>query len=144
MNAADFFTPEGKKLIEQAIAEAELCTSGEIRVHVESAFSGDILDKASAAFALLKMHKTAQRNGVLFFLGLKNRKFAILGDAGINHVVPADFWDNIKKVMEEYFSRSEFAEGLAAGVKMAGEQLKIHFPVQKDDVNELSNEVTIN
>jgi uncharacterized membrane protein len=142
MKAADFFTQEEKKFIEQAITQAELNTSGEIRVHVETSFSGDVLDRATKVFAILKMHKTKLRNGVLFFLGLKNRQFAIIGDAGINSVVPENFWNEIKSVMEGHFRNAEFAPGLSAGVMMAGEQLKINFPHQKDDVNELSNEVT--
>jgi uncharacterized membrane protein len=142
MNAINFFPPDGQQLIEQAIVEAEKDTSGEIRVHVETEFKGDILDRAATVFAKIEMHKTEHRNGVLFYFGIKNRQFAILGDAGINKVVPPDFWDNIKRVMESHFSNSEFATGLAVGVKMAGEQLKKHFPWQTGDINELSNELS--
>jgi uncharacterized membrane protein len=142
MKASDFFSPEGKKLIEEAIASAEHNTSGEIRVHIETAFKGDVLDRAAAVFASLNMHKTKLRNGVLIFFSISNRKFAILGDAGINQLVPPDFWDNIKSVMEGYFKNSDFATGLAAGVKLAGEALKKYFPYQDSDVNELSNEIS--
>jgi uncharacterized membrane protein len=142
MNAADFFSAQEKKQLEQAITDAELNTSGEIRVHIEASFSGDVLDRAARVFATLNMHKTKLRNGVLFFLGLKNRQFAIIGDAGINRVVPENFWNEIKTIMEGHFKNSEFAAGLTAGVNMAGEQLKRHFPYQNDDVNELSNEIS--
>jgi uncharacterized membrane protein len=142
MKASEFFTPEGRQLVEKAILEAELDTSGEIRVHVEIEFTGDILDHASAVFAKLKMHRTNLRNGVLVYFAIKNKKFAILGDAGINQVVPGNFWDDTKKVMESHFRNSEFALGLAVGVKMVGEQLKNHFPHQRDDINELPNELS--
>jgi uncharacterized membrane protein len=142
MKASEFFTPEGKHLIEQAIAEAEQNTSGEIRVHIETEFTGDVLDHASNVFASLNMHKTNLRNGVLIFFGIKNRQFAILGDAGINQVVPDHFWDETKTMMESHFKNSEFALGLAVGVKMTGDQLKKHFPYQKEDLNELPNEVS--
>jgi uncharacterized membrane protein len=142
MKASEFFTPEDQKLIENSILEAELNTSGEIRVHVETQFKGDILDRAALVFARMNMHKTRLRNGVLIFFGIKNRQFAILGDAGINRVVHENFWDDIKVVMEGHFKNSEFAPGLAVGVKMAGEQLKKHFPFQKDDINELPNKIS--
>jgi uncharacterized membrane protein len=142
MNASDFFSPEDKKLIEKAILDAERNTSGEIRVHVETTFKGDILDRATAVFALLNMHRTKLRNGVLIFLAIKNRQFAILGDAGINRVVPDNFWNTTKSAMENHFINSEFALGLIAGITMAGEQMKKHFPHQQDDINELSNEMT--
>jgi uncharacterized membrane protein len=142
MKAGNLFTPEEKQRIEQAIAEAELDTSGEIRVHIETEFKGDILDHAARLFDVLKMHKTKLRNGVLIFIGIKNRQFAILGDAGINQVVSANFWDDTKTIMESHFKNSEFTNGLEVGIKMAGEQLKKHFPYQHDDTNELSNEIT--
>jgi uncharacterized membrane protein len=142
MKASEFFSPEGKQLVEQAISDAELNTSGEIRVHVETAFEGNILDRATTVFARLDMHRTKLRNGVLIFLGLQNRQFAIIGDAGINRVVPADFWDKTKAAMETHFKNEEFALGLAVGIKMAGEQLQKHFPYQKNDVNELPNELS--
>jgi uncharacterized membrane protein len=88
------------------------------------------------------MHKTKMRNGVLIYLAIKNRQFAILGDAGINRVVPDNFWDTTKSAMENLFKNSEFARGLIMGITMAGEQMKKHFPYQQDDMNELSNEMT--
>lgn len=142
MKASDFFTPEGKKLIEQAIADSEQYTSAEIRVHIETSFDGDVLDRAASVFARLKMHKTALRNGVLIFLGIANRQFAVIGDSGINKLVPENFWDEVKAAMEQHFRNAEFARGLAAGVELAGEQLRKHFPCQSNDVNELSNEIS--
>jgi uncharacterized membrane protein len=126
----------------QAIGEAELNTSGEIKVHVEISYSGELLDRAASVFARLGMHKTELRNGVLFYLAIRKRQFAVIGDAGINRVVPETFWDEIKSVMEAHFKNSQFAEGLVKGIIMAGEQLKKNFPHQQDDVNELPNELS--
>jgi uncharacterized membrane protein len=142
MKASEFFPPEGRKLIEEAIENAEMGTSGEIRVHVETEFKGNVLDRASTVFAKLNMHKTALRNGVLIFFGINNRQFAIIGDAGINKIVPPDFWDCVKTAMEDRFKNSEYASGIAVGVKIAGEQLKTHFPYDKGDINELSDEIS--
>ena len=88
------------------------------------------------------MHETELRNGVLFYVAVKNRKFAILGDTGINKMVPEDFWDNIRDKMLEEFREGHFADGLIEGISMAGKQLKEHFPYQSDDVNELSDEIS--
>jgi uncharacterized membrane protein len=142
MNAVNFFTKEEKELIKSAVGEAETNTSGEIRVHIENHCREDVMDRAAWWFAKLKMHKTELRNGVLFYLAVKDHKFAILGDAGINAVTGYDFWDRIKEVMEEEFREQNFAEALHKGILMAGEQLKEHFPYQSDDVNELSDEIS--
>ena len=138
----DFLNETDKHMIVDAIKEAELNTSGEVRVHIESHCKGDVLDRAAYLFKKLQMHKTEQRNGVLFYLAHKDHKFAILGDGGINEKVPENFWDDIKEKISEKFKGGEFADGLAEGIKESGQQLKTHFPYQSDDVNELSDEIS--
>jgi len=142
MRPVDHFSKDQKKQIVDAIKEAELNTSGEIRVHIEDNCKIDVLDRAADVFAMLKMHKTKLRNGVLFYLSIHDRKFAILGDAGINANVPKDFWDNIKIVMLENFKQGYLTTGLSKGILMAGEKLKEHFPYQKNDVNEMSDSIS--
>jgi uncharacterized membrane protein len=142
MSVENFFSKEEKKQITDAIAQAELNTSGEIRLHVEGRCKLDVLDRAAYVFEKLDMHKTEQRNGVLFYLAVYDRKFAILGDGGINKLVPENFWDEIKATMLGYFKEGRFADGISKGILMAGEQLKANFPYQSDDVNELSDEIS--
>lgn len=141
-SAKSFFTPVQQDDIKQAILNAELNTSGEIRVHIQKKCTGDILDCAADIFKQLNMDKTSARNGVLIYVALDNRSFAIIGDKGINAVVPADFWESTKMLMINHFRENNFAEGLIAGIERAGEQLKKHFPYHKDDVNELTDEIS--
>jgi uncharacterized membrane protein len=142
MKASEFLTKEQKLQIAEAIKLAEHATSGEIRVHLELHCKGNVLDRASFIFAKLGMHKTALRNGVLFYLAVEDRKFAILGDVGINKVIPAGFWDQIKSAMQEKFEAGKYANGLVKGIIMAGDVLKTHFPYQVDDVNELPDDIS--
>ena len=93
-------------------------------------------------FETLAMHKTALRNGVLFYLAIENRKFAILGDGGINAVVPEGFWNEVKDTVIEGLAAGNPAEGLASGIRLAGQQLSNHFPVKENDTNELSNDIS--
>ena len=142
MNAANFFSKEEKELIKSAVKEAELNTSGEIRVHMDNHCKEEVMDRAAWWFKKLEMQKTEQRNGVLFYLAVKDHKFAILGDAGINAVTPDDFWDTIKSTMLGHFMEGEFTTGLKEGILMAGQALKNRFPYQDGDVNELSDEIS--
>lgn len=142
MNATNFFSKEEKAQIQKAVKEAELNTSGEIRVHIDNHCKEDVMDRAAWWFAKLEMQKTELRNGVLFYLAVKDHKFAILGDAGINATTPDDFWDQIKTEMLELFKEGNFAGGLEKGILMAGEALKKEFPYQEGDVNELSDEIS--
>lgn len=142
MFSKPLFNASQKAHIKEAVQKAELNTSGEIRVHISKTCSDSALDCATFWFEKLEMHKTELRNGVLFFLASSDKKFAILGDVGINSKVPHDFWDNIKENVLESFKEGKFDEGLSKGILMAGEQLKKHFPHQKDDVNELSDDIS--
>lgn len=138
----DFFSQEQKKAIEAAIVEAEKNTSGEIRVHLEAHCKEDVLDHAAKIFHKLGMDKTKLRNGVLFYIAIKDHKLAVIGDAGINSVVPSRFWDDIKDNLIADFKQGHYTEGLCKALDAAGHQLKVHFPFQAGDTNELSNQVT--
>lgn len=142
VKASSFFSKEQQDQILAAVKEAEKDTSGEIRVHIETTCPEDVLDRSAWIFKKLGMHKTAARNGVLFYLAVEDRKFAIIGDAGINAKVPAGFWDSVSELLKKNFKTGRFTEGLSEGIILAGRQLKSHFPYQKDDVNELSDEIS--
>ena len=142
MSARLFFTKEEQQKIVAAIKEAELNTSGEIRVHIENHCKEEALERAAEVFYDLKMDRTAARNGILFYLAVKDRKFAIIGDEGINKEVEHDFWNDIKDEMISNFKENKFAEGLIAGILKCGDKLKEYFPYQNDDVNELSDEIS--
>lgn len=135
------FTDAEHRQILDAIGAAERMTSGEIRLFVEDVCGENVLDRAAYIFHELKMDRTAERNGVLFYLALEARQFAILGDAGINRKVPEDFWHSIKLEMEHRFALGEFVTGLSTGIERAGAALAEHFPRKHDDKNELSDEI---
>lgn len=141
--AEKLFSPEQKAKIVSAIQKAETRTSGEIQVHIENHCKGDVLDRAAEVFETLKMYQTKDRNGVLIYLAVADHKFAILGDAGINAVVPKDFWVKTKDIMEAHFRQGKFTEGLIEGIHQAGDQLGTHFPYDtQGDKNELSDDVS--
>src|SRR5664279_1471958 len=142
MKASTFFSKEQQAQILASVKEAELETSGEIRVHIESSLKGDVLDRAAWLFKKLGMDKTADRNGVLFYLAVKDRKFAIIGDAGINAKVPAGFWDDISELLKKNFREGKFTEGLSEGILLAGKHLTLHFTHRTDDVNELPDDIS--
>jgi uncharacterized membrane protein len=137
-------TEKDKDLIQDAIAQAELQTSGEIRVHIDKECEVDPVKRAIEVFEELKMHETELRNGVLIFIAFSNQKLAIIGDKGINELVPSNFWDSTRDVMIQLFKKGQFTEGICAAVKEAGEQLATYFPLEEGDVNELSNKISTN
>ena len=138
----DFLSETDEKEIVNAIRVAESKTSGEIRVHIESSCKDDIETHVLEVFHQLKMDNTKQQNGVLIYIAVSNKSFAIYGDKGINQVVESDFWDCTKETMQNSFKKSEFKQGIVEGVLNAGKQLTKFFPWDNLDNDELSNEIS--
>jgi uncharacterized membrane protein len=143
MSVANFFKKEEKTQIVQAIKDAEKETSGEIRLHLDLRCKGVALEQAVKMFEKLKMHETQLRNGTLIYLAVKDHKFAIFGDEGINEIVPDKFWEDVKEEMGELFAKGQFADGVSRGIYLVGEKLKEFFPYQDDDINELSDDISM-
>lgn len=142
-SSTKFLSENDEQEIVAAIALAEKQTSGEIRVHIEETSSKLPYERAKEVFEMLGMHQTELKNGVLFYVCIQNKNFAILGDKGINEKVASNFWDTTKDVVLENFKMGKFKEGLVAGITSAGEQLRSHFPYDEaNDSNELSNEIS--
>ncbi len=137
-----FLSEEEEQEIVDAILEAEQNTSGEIRVHIEPSSPGDPYVRAQEIFYSLKMDNTQKSNGVLFYVAVADRVFAIYGDKGINARVPDNFWDEIKALLETHFKKGRFKSGLVEAILKAGNELKAHFPWKPGDVNELGNEIS--
>lgn len=137
-----FLTPIEEQEIVKAIIAAEKNTSGEIRVHLEEKSEKPPLERAKEVFISLKMNETKARNGVLFYVDIVEKQFAIIGDEGINNLVPNDFWETTKNVVIENFKKENYKNGLVAGITESGKQLKHFFPYETDDIDELDNEIS--
>jgi uncharacterized membrane protein len=125
-----------------SIAAAEANTSGELRVHLEASCSIDPVARAVDLFYELGMQATKQRNGVLIYVAYESKSLAIIGDQGINNLVPADFWDSVRDIMVSNFKIGRISEGLCAAIAEAGTQLAQYFPPQANDQNELPNQIS--
>jgi uncharacterized membrane protein len=138
-----FFTEEEQARIVSAIKEAEKNTSGEIKVHIATTSAWeDVVTQAAKVFDELELEKTKQRNGVLIYIAKDDRQFAIWADKGINSVVPEGYWESTIDLMRSYMKAGQHAEGVIKGINMVGVKLKTFFPHQKNDVNELPDEIS--
>jgi uncharacterized membrane protein len=143
MHLKDFLAALDQNKITQEIAEAEKKTSGEIRIHIQPRAHGDIRYVGERTFERLGMTKTALRNGVLLFIACEEQRFVILGDEGINAVVPDGFWDDIAAKLTIHFKAHEITEGIVEAVHQVADALRHYFPRAADDINELTNEINI-
>lgn len=142
LTAAEFLTEAERARVAQAVGEAELRTSGEIRVHIEDHIEEDVLQHAAFVFEELGMQRTKDRNGVLVYVSVGDRQVAVIGDKGINDHVPPRFWNDVLAVMQLHFAAGRRADGLCEAVRMVGEKLRDLHPWHGEDRDELSNEVS--
>jgi uncharacterized membrane protein len=141
-NVEDFLTIKEEEEIVLAIRKAERNTSGEIRVHIERTSHISHYNRALEVFRMLKMFNTKNQNAVLIYVAVDDHKFVIYGDKGIDKVVPKDFWESTKNVMQKHFQQGNFKQGIIDGVLEAGKELQVHFPWHESDTDELPNKVS--
>ena len=142
---AKFLSKEQEQSIVESIKEAEKETTGEIRVHIEKKCKAESpIDRAKEVFAELKMHETELRSGVIVYVAWKDHKVAIWGDQGIHEKVGQEFWEEELELILNYFKKDDYETGLSEVILQIGQKLKEFFPYQKDDVNELSNQISYN
>lgn len=139
----EYFTPAEKETIIAAIQQAELRTSGEIRIFIESKCEMvNPVHRAKEIFYQLKMDQTASRNGVLLYLAMDDHQLAVFGDEGIHEKVGHAFWNKEVELMLAEFKQQHFVEGIAQIVKDIGEALVTHFPYDgTTDKNELPDDI---
>lgn len=143
LTAEELLSPGELERVREAVRRAEERTSGEIRVHLDDTIVDDVLDHAAFIFEELGMHRTQDRNGVLIYVSVAERRAAVIGDSGINAKLPDGYWNETLGVILEQFKADRYCEGLCMGVERLGEQLRAHFPRMNDDRNELSDDVSI-
>ncbi len=139
-----FFSPEEEQRIIGAIQAVEKRTTGEIRVHLERKSSGNILDDAVGIFHRLNMHDTKAHNGVLIVIVPSEKQFAIIGDEGIDDVLPDNFWEDERNLMVAQFKKGQYCEGVVKAIEKIGDKLQAHFPVtgEEENPNELPDDIS--
>lgn len=144
------FTDDDFDAIARAISDAESRTSAEIRVHLDRRVphgrfwtKGHPLKRAQAVFTRMGMHRTRERNGVLIYLSVEDRKLAVIGDEAIHARVGDAYWERVRDLMVEDLRGRSPRDGVIKAVQDLGNVLQEHFPRRGDKPNELSNEVDV-
>ena len=145
--AAEVQVAAGKteSAILKAIQWAEKGTTGEIRVHITRRWwEPDALKRAQKLFESYGMYRTAERNGVLLYVNLRKKKFAVIGDTGIQAKIGQSYWDDLAKSLREDLLSTHYENAIAFAVRTLGVTLKMHFPVESgaENPNELPDLVT--
>jgi hypothetical protein len=134
--------PEDQKKLLDKIGEIEARSSGEVRLHLTDQPVRDVLARARKTFVALGMTQTRLRNGVLVFLSLPSRAFAVVGDEAVHRVAGPRYWEKLRDTAAERFAAGRFAEGLLSLLEEVEEVLVERFPHQEGDVDELPDDIS--
>lgn len=126
----------------EAIKTAEDHSTGEIRVHVDSTTESENAKVAFEVFRTLCKDKTAEKNAVLFHVNFEQKYLTIIGDEGIHEKVHQQFWDAMHDRMTAEFAAGNYYSALKNSILETGLELKKHFPISGENINELPNEIT--
>jgi uncharacterized membrane protein len=137
-----FLSAEEELAVIQAIRDAENQTSGEIRVHLEKGTQKHVMDRAKEVFYFLNMDQTRQHNAVLIYVAVEKKEFAILGDSEISRKVPDNFWELERDIIQKHFSSGNNKLALIEAIRRIGDKLKLFFPLEEDDINELPDSIS--
>ena len=143
MRTREFLTKLEHDRIVQAIREAEMKTSGEIRVLIQRGkLKSDPVVAAQRKFRRLDMHKTRERNAVLIFVAPRAHKFAVIGDKAVHEKCGEEFWQHIVEEMRTHFQNEKFSHALVEAIEKIGKVLASHFPRARANANELPDEIS--
>ncbi len=142
MKLNDYLNKKEQVAILQAIRDAENQTSGEIKVHIENRCEKELLKRAESVFHLLLLHETEHKNGILIYIAFQDKKVAILGDTGIDALTPENYWENEVSTLIQQFKQQNFAAGIVQTIQAIGDKLQTFYPIQDNDVNEISDEIS--
>jgi uncharacterized membrane protein len=142
MRTKEFLSKLEHDRIVGAIREAELKTSGQIRVYVQRGkLSVDPLIAAQQKFHRLGMHKTRERNAVLIFVAPRAHKFAVVGDQAVHEKCGEEFWQRLIDIMRGHFQNEKFSRALVETIEETGKTLAAHFPKRSTGGNELPDDI---
>ena len=96
-----------------------------------------VQQRAVRAFHEKGLHRTRGETGILIFISLLERKVWILGDRGINKVIPPERWSALASALALGIREGRMVDTLVTTITEVGDILKQHFPHRKDDSNEL-------
>ncbi len=137
----DFLTNDEEREVVEAIRAAEAQTSGEIRVVITSRWFLSPERRAWRLFERLDMTRTHHRNGALIVLFTRRRRFVVLGDIGLNAIVPADYWPRISDDLSSLLREGRKVDAITAAIRTLGGTMTAHWPPEFSNPDELPNSV---
>ena len=96
---------------------------------------------AKEQFNNLGLNKTKSKQVLMFFVSLDEKYVHILADNKISKKIPDEFWQQLVYEFTQDVKKENFLNGYLKAINTSKAILIKHFPIQKNDENELLNEI---
>jgi len=99
----------------------------------------EVKEAAITAFYKNGLYKTAEKNGVLIYISLLEKRVWILADEDAHKKIEQEFWDSCVATIIDGIKKKQFVPVLCTVIETIGSKLSILYPYKSDDVDELKN-----
>lgn len=97
--------------------------------------------KAKEEFINQGLYDTQTKLAIMFFVSIEEKYVEIITDKNVKEKIDDTYWQKIVNEFIKDVKNKEFTQGYEKAIKSCSEILINNFPIEKNDKNELSNEV---
>ncbi len=108
---------------------------------LQSEIEEEVYQRAIQAFYENKVSITKDRTGIMIFISMLEKKVEILADCGINEKVGKEYWNDLVNALIKQIREGHEIEGIINTIHSCGNSLNKFFPIQEDDINEITNKL---
>ncbi|HOV90866.1 MAG TPA: hypothetical protein PKW07_09180 [Syntrophorhabdaceae bacterium] len=101
----------------------------------------EVMERAIRGFYEKGLYRTKDHTGVLFFISILERKVWVIADKGIHRKMEQDSLKRLAAMVSRGMREARACDALCEAIIEAGEILARYYPVSKDDINELTDEM---
>ena len=99
----------------------------------------EVREAAQIQFFRKGLYRTREETGVLIYISVFERRVWVLGDRGINAVIPEGHWKDVVAMITQAIKDRRPGEGICQAIGDVSRILQEKFPIRHNDQNELKN-----
>lgn len=103
----------------------------------------EVREAALTHFFKEELYKTRDETGILIFISVFERKVWVLADKGIYAKVSEGQWEGVVNHIVEGIKNRRQGQAICEAVTKVGTLLKQHFPIKRDDTDELRDLIVL-
>ena len=134
-------TQEEIQQLQDMIENVEALSSAEFKIIlVRSSWMG-LTYKARELFKRYGLEHTTHQNAVLIVVDYLNKRLVLFGGRAVYKKMGRKFWFELRDMLTDAIKIGSLFEALSSCINILGHRLPIYYPIDDDDVNEISNEL---